>query len=448
MPRSVAPRAHVSIHGNFPAIGDGIAMSTAGDESLPRAEVAIDPTLPQPGDLVAGKFRIERLLGRGSMGAVFVAEHELLRRRVALKLMISDIAAHPEAVPRFLSEARAAARLQDEHVAQVIDAGTLEHGVPYMVLEYLEGADLARLLAARGAFPATEAVGYLLQALDGLARAHALGIVHRDLKPSNLFLTRRADGSPVVKVLDFGISKVDASTDMSNPDITGARAALGTPPYASPEQLCDSRGVDARADVWSAGVVLYELVTGALPFPGGAAAQQVAATLEPSPSPLRGKLTDVDPGLEAIVMRCLSRDRWQRFANVEELARALEPYGPPAAHEPRDVPRPRTRPWPPAGAVVAGALVLAAAVAFSVHAVRHRSDAGAPVTFARVPVEAAPLSARVESPRPRPSDDAAPSLSQPSPVSPLSAPSPLLPSAPPTPARTARPSPPAAPALR
>ena len=303
---------------------------TKADNAEPQSgDVARDPGLPRPGDLVAGKYRIERLLGRGGMGAVFLAEHELLRQRVALKLMLSGVASNPLAVPRFLNEARAAARIGGEHVARVLDVGTLKGAGLYIVLEYLEGADLGRLLDARHAFPAGEAVDFVLQALEGLAHVHALGIVHRDFKPSNLFLTRRPDGTPVVKVLDFGVSKASTETGHSDADITGWLEALGTPPYASPEQLCDSRSVDARSDIWSAGVVLYELLSGSVPIGGASPAERIAATLGHALVPLRERLPDIDPALDAIVMRCLSRDREERFANVAELAAALEPFGPP-----------------------------------------------------------------------------------------------------------------------
>ena len=301
---------------------------TLGEAAGP--EGTSDAWLPRPGDLVARKFRIERLLGRGGMGAVFVAQHELLQKRVALKLMVSDIAMHPEALPRFLNEARAAARVRGEHVAHVIDVGTLRRGVPYMVLEYLEGADLSCLLEAREKFPVDEAVDVVMQALEGLAQAHAIGVVHRDFKPSNLFVTRRADGSALVKVLDFGISKGGNADDNAR-EITRSNALLGTPPYASPEQLCDSKNVDVRTDVWSAGVVLFELLTGAVPFGGDSNAARIASTLEQAPAPLRSVLPGADPRLEAVLARCLAKDREDRFANVAELAEALVPFAPPAA---------------------------------------------------------------------------------------------------------------------
>jgi serine/threonine-protein kinase len=286
-----------------------------------------DLRLPEPGELVAQKFRIERLVGRGGMGAVFVAQHEILRQRVALKLILAEYALSPDALPRFLNEARALARIQGEHVAHVIDIGTLERGIPYMVLEYLEGADLNRLLDARGTFGVEEAIDCVLQSLEALARAHAVGVVHRDFKPSNVFLTRRADGTSLIKVLDFGVSKT-VGPDGSEL-ITESGVTLGTPPYASPEQLCDSKSVDGRADIWSVGVVLYELLSGSLPFEGESAAERIAATLEQSPTALSARLPGVDPGLERAVMRCLARSRDDRFDHVADLADALLPFAGP-----------------------------------------------------------------------------------------------------------------------
>jgi eukaryotic-like serine/threonine-protein kinase len=164
--------------------------------------------LPTAGQLVAGRYRIEHLLGKGAMGAVFVAHQELLQQRVALKVMLPEVAASEQAAARFLNEARAAAKIEGEHVARVFDVGQLETGAPFIALELLDGSDLAKLLAVNGPLPVSQAVDYVLQALEALAQAHVLGIVHRDLKPANLFLSQRRDGSQIVKVLDFGISKV------------------------------------------------------------------------------------------------------------------------------------------------------------------------------------------------------------------------------------------------
>jgi serine/threonine-protein kinase len=295
-------------------------------------EVARSPSvraLPVAGQVVGGKYRIERLLGKGGMGAVFAAHHELLQQSVALKVMLAEAADSDQAGVRFLNEARAAARIEGDHVARVLDVGLLPDGAPYIAMELLDGSDLAHLIAARGPLPGPEAVDYVLQALQALAQAHALGIVHRDLKPANLFLARRRDGSQVVKVLDFGISKaIDPLSGMSPSTLTRSSSLLGSPLYMAPEQLRSAKKVDQRADVWAVGVILFELLAGRPPFDGQTLAEVFAAILERQPAALRTFRPDLPAGLEAIVMRCLAREPSQRFANVGELASSLGEFAP------------------------------------------------------------------------------------------------------------------------
>jgi hypothetical protein len=288
--------------------------------------MADDPTLPSPGDVLAGKYRIERLIGRGGMGAVFAAQHTLLNQRVAVKLLLGELARSPEAMTRFMNEARAAAQIQGEHVARVLDIGQLPTGMPFMVLEYLEGADLADVLKSRGVLTVPEVADYALQALEALGQAHAAGIVHRDLKPANLFLARRHDGSSVVKVLDFGISKNLSPLAGTPQGMTQTRALLGSPEYMSPEQLRTPRGVDARTDIWSMGVILYELLSARMPFAGESLGELFIQIMESPPTPLRSHRPDVPAALEAVVMRCLARDRDARYANVGELAETLKVF--------------------------------------------------------------------------------------------------------------------------
>src|SRR5580700_3489838 len=271
-----------------------------------------DAALPSPGDVIAEKYRVERLLGRGGMGAVFAAQHLILNQRVALKLLLGELADSQEASTRFVNEARAAAQIQGEHVARVLDIGQLPNGTPFMVLEYLEGSDLAGILQQRGPLPVTEVADFALQALDALAQAHSAGIVHRDLKPANLFLTRRHDGTSLVKVLDFGISK----NTLQPTGMTSTRAVMGSPEYMSPEQLRTPRGVDTRTDIWSLGVILYELLTGRMPFTGEAIGELFMQIMEGTPPPLRSHQPDVPAALEVVVMRCLSRDPAARFQTV------------------------------------------------------------------------------------------------------------------------------------
>jgi eukaryotic-like serine/threonine-protein kinase len=292
----------------------------------------LDLTL-EPGTVLAGKYRVERVIGRGGMGIVAAAHHLQLEQRVALKLMLPHAVVSGEAVARFLREARAAARISSEHVARVFDVGALATGEPYIAMEYLEGSDIAELLAQRGRLPVEEAVDYLLQACEALAEAHAAGIVHRDLKPGNLFLVRRVDGRRFVKVLDFGISKVSGGPAESNAPATRTSALMGSPLYMSPEQMSSSKHVDARSDVWALGVVLYEMVSGTPPF-NGETLPQVCARVMSEPAP---PLAQLSPGLPAAlysaIHRCLEKEPAQRFQSVAQLAHALEPLASPNARQ-------------------------------------------------------------------------------------------------------------------
>jgi serine/threonine protein kinase len=287
-------------------------------------------TSVQPGQIVAGKYEVERVIGQGGMGTVVAALHVHLRERVAIKLLSKEAAEHNEAVSRFMREARTAARIKSEHVAKVSDVGTLDDGTPYIVMEYLEGFDLADTLAQRGPLPADEAIELVLQACEALAEAHSLGIVHRDLKPANLFLTHRADGTPSVKVLDFGISKVTQhGTSQAEAALTHTTTIMGSPLYMSPEQIRASRAVDLRTDVWSLGVILYELLTGEAPFVGQTLPDiSVKIAVEPPP-PLRLKRPELSALLEAVVMKCLEKDRENRFRTLGELAMAMFELAPP-----------------------------------------------------------------------------------------------------------------------
>ncbi|XXX71927.1 serine/threonine-protein kinase [Sorangium sp. So ce134] len=280
--------------------------------------------LVRQGQVIAGKYRVDRVIGVGGMGVVVAATHLQLEEQVAIKLLLPAAAHSRTLAERFVREARAAVKVKSEHVARVTDVGTLESGTPYMVMEYLSGSDLADALRAGGPMPPHIAVEYVLQACEALAEAHAAGIVHRDLKPANLFLTRRADGSPCVKVLDFGISKV--VTGGSDPRITDTTAVMGSPLYMSPEQLKSSRDVDARTDIWSLGVILFELLAGAPPFDGATMPQLCVAIMQGIPRPLASFRPDVPPPLEAVIQRCLEKQPERRFRDVGALAEALAPF--------------------------------------------------------------------------------------------------------------------------
>lgn len=276
------------------------------------------------GDILDGKYRVERVLGVGGMGIVVAATHLQLDQRVALKFLLPTALGNAEVVARFAREARAAVRIQSEHVARVIDVGTLTTGSPYMVMEYLEGGDLSTTLETRGRLPVAEAVTYLLQACEAIAEAHSMGVVHRDLKPANLFLAQRTGRDPMVKVLDFGISK---TSDGATSGLTQTSAVMGSPLYMSPEQMMSSRDVDLRTDIWSLGVILYELLVGQPPFSGDTMAQVVFMVTNRDAPLVSEKRADLPPGLVEIVRRCLRRDPSERYANVAELARALVPFG-------------------------------------------------------------------------------------------------------------------------
>ena len=281
------------------------------------------------GDVIAGKYIVERVIGEGGMGVVLAARHRELEQRVAIKFLLAEIAQQGMAAERFRREARAAARIRGEHVCRVLDVGTLESGIPFMVMEYLEGRDLSSELDERGKLPYFEAVGFVLQACEALAEAHASGVIHRDLKPANLFLESRGDGSRRIKVLDFGVSKslIDAATP-GHGVLTQTSSLVGSPLYMSPEQLDSARDVDARTDVWALGVVLYELIAGRTPFHGESIPQLVTAVLHETPRPLAAWHVDVPPGLDAVLLKAMSKQRKQRYASVSEFVNALMPYAP------------------------------------------------------------------------------------------------------------------------
>ena len=292
-----------------------------------RGTPAAGRSILKVGDLLAGKYRVERLLGEGGMGVVVEAYHELLDQRVAVKLLYQDVADR-EAQSRLLLEARSAAKLQSEHVARVIDVDVGGDGLPFIVMELLQGSDLCAVMDARGALPRWLVVDYILQALEGLAHAHGRQIIHRDLKPSNLFLAERPDGTQIIKILDFGISKSqDGAPDRKAAQLTGRATVLGSPPYMSPEQVRSPKSVDHRTDIWSIGVCMYELLTNSMPFGGEELQETFAQILERQPAPIRTLVGGVPEGLEEVVTRCMAKNRDQRFADVGELAKALVPFG-------------------------------------------------------------------------------------------------------------------------
>jgi hypothetical protein len=277
------------------------------------------------GQVVAAKYRIDSVIGEGGMGWVVVAYHLQLDTKVAIKLLKAELASNAEAVERFAREARAAVRITSPHVARVFDVGTLDSGAPYMVMEYLDGSDLSSVIQKRGPLPIQEAVDYVLQACEAIAEAHAAGIVHRDLKPANLFCARRPDGTVIIKVLDFGISKLTGGAGAAL-NHTKTTAIMGSPFYMSPEQMESTRGVDIRTDIWGLGVIIYELVTGRTPFEGQALPEVCLRVATQQPPPLRSLRMDAPAALELVILRCLEKDRDKRYGNVARLAVALRDF--------------------------------------------------------------------------------------------------------------------------
>ena len=286
--------------------------------------------VPVEGEVLAGKYRVERVLGKGGMGVVVAATHLQLGLRVAIKFLLED--ASKETVSRFIREARAAVRLKSEHAARVLDVGDLPDGAPYMVMEYLEGNDLSHLVRSQGALPTAEAVLYVLHTCEAMAEAHSIGIIHRDLKPANLFLTRGADGALTIKVLDFGISKtLDEQQDGDEMQLTRTGSLLGSPLYMSPEQLRSARQATVQSDIWSLGAILYQLLAGKVPFDTRTLSELIMMINLQPPPPMAALRDGVPPGLEAAALRCLEKKPEARFANVGELAWAIAEYGPPEA---------------------------------------------------------------------------------------------------------------------
>lgn len=294
--------------------------------SVRMSDEARDRSPVKPGDVVGGKYRVDRVLGAGGMGVVVAATHTELDQPVALKFILPEAVSGKDSVERFMREARAVARLKSEHVARVYDVGRDDNGLPYMVLELLEGCDLAKLNKQKGPFAIADSIEYVLQVCEALVEAHAAGIVHRDLKPQNVFVSRRLNGTPLVKVLDFGIAKAVGAAAVGQMALTDSQAVMGSPLYMAPEHMRSARAADVRSDIWSLGVMLYELLGGQLPFDGETVTEVCIRVVNEPPVSLLSLRPGLEQTLVGIVMRCLEKDPAARWQNVAQLAAALEPY--------------------------------------------------------------------------------------------------------------------------
>ncbi len=287
-------------------------------------------SVAEPGSIIAGKYKVEKLIGTGGMGVILSATHMQLEQRVAIKLLTSEAATDPERVGRFSREAKAAARIHSDHVVRILDYGTHPSGAPFIVMEHLVGSDLAVAVKTRGGLPIDEAVDYMIQACDGVAEAHVAGIIHRDLKPANLFLTRKKDGTTILKVLDFGASKLTAECSLATSDMskTHASSLIGSPRYMAPEQLKAAHEIDSRADIYALGATLFELLAGEPVFKAESISRIFTKILWDAPPSITQFRDDVPAGLDALLFKCLQKRPEDRYQTVKELVVALAEFAP------------------------------------------------------------------------------------------------------------------------
>jgi tRNA A-37 threonylcarbamoyl transferase component Bud32 len=317
-PRTLSPRQLDSLRRLARQVEKEIRLRRDLDEANATLDLEIGA-----GAIVGGRWTVARELGRGGVGSVFEAS-DASGARVAIKVLLPDWLEHEQAIDRFAREARVLSKLETPHVGKLLDVGNLDAsqgGMPYLVLELLDGLDLARLVEKRGPIPFRQAFHWCADACEGLAAAHAIGVIHRDIKPSNIFLAQLDDGPPIVKVVDFGIATNELTR--RNTKLTGKDVLMGSPAYMSPEQMISSRDVDARSDVWSMGVTLYEILSGQIPFPGDTDLEIFANAMTKPPIPLADVVEAAPPQAEAILSRCLQRDRAARFQSIDELGSAL-----------------------------------------------------------------------------------------------------------------------------
>jgi serine/threonine-protein kinase len=284
--------------------------------------------LPSAGDEIAGKYRIEGVLGQGGMGAVFAARNVLTGKRVAIKWLLPEHAASTSR-ERLLREAQIAASIDHPNVVDIYDVGE-HHGGLFLVMEYLRGRNLADMLAERGRLDPEELIILMVPAMRGVHAAHLAGVVHRDLKPENIILSEASDGHIVPKVVDFGVSKTVGTSGVPHSSLTRTGALVGTPHFMALEQVDGTNMIDGRTDVYGFGVLLYRALTGHFPFDGSSLGEVILKIGTKDPVPMRMLRPDLPQELDNIVLRALLRDRTRRFPNLDELSRALLPFAPSA----------------------------------------------------------------------------------------------------------------------
>jgi serine/threonine protein kinase len=314
----------------------------------------LDVTKMAPGTVLMGKYRVKHTLGEGGMGIVIACDHLTLGNTVAIKFLLPTLVSNENIVKRFMLEAKAATRISSEHVARVLDVGTLSGeglppgGVPFMVMEYLEGKDLSDWVRMGKKFPIDETIDYAIQACEALAQAHKQGIIHRDIKPANLFLST-GDDRKVVKVLDFGISKI-VEEEPQEMGLTKTTTVLGSGLYMSPEQMRSAKKVDFRTDIYSLGVCVFELLTGTQPHTAETFSELcVKVNIDP-PAPLRDYRPDIAEDLAAVIARAYAKEVDHRYQTIQEFAMALAPYAGdalvPAINQIQGITRHRSMPPP------------------------------------------------------------------------------------------------------
>jgi serine/threonine-protein kinase len=311
--------------------------------------------VPQ-GEILASNYRAESVLGSGGMGVVVRVTHLESGKAFALKFLRPSVARNPNAAVRFLREAEASGRIKSPHVVTIVDVGQLASGLPYLVMEYLEGTCLEGLLSGGKRLALAQACDLALQASEGLSAAHAMGVVHRDIKPANLHVTNGPDGAELLKIVDFGISKMLDADAGAGPQLTRTQTSIGSPLYMSPEQMRSARMVDYRSDQWSLGVVLYRMATGKLPFDGQSLPRVCVQVLQGDFVSVATRCPDLPPAFAVAVERCFRVSPNERYADIAEFAAALVPFASPDGHaraercrEILHVSRPKTLVPPPPG---------------------------------------------------------------------------------------------------